>query len=183
LRGQAGTEIAMRDLVPAGARVVVLNAALQQLSLPQEQYALVFNYLWGPKGKPVSDSSYQGAQLTFAGAGMRPLAPCQLCASYDESGDLVLTWTRRDRSPLSDSWDQTEIPMSEASESYDVEILDGSGAVIRAFSAVSSASQSYPASQIALDFPSGLPSPFRFAVYQISAVIGRGPGKTAQIYL
>src|SRR5262249_46089853 len=34
LRGQAGTEGAMRDPVLAGARVVVLNAALKQLSLP-----------------------------------------------------------------------------------------------------------------------------------------------------
>jgi hypothetical protein len=182
LRGQAGTETAMRDPVLAGARVVVLNAALQQLSLPQEQYALAFQYLWGPKGKPVSDSSYQGAQLEFEGIGLRPLAPCQLDATYDASGDLVLTWIRRDRSPLSDSWDQTEIPMSESAETYDVEILDGSGAVKRTFSAVPSPSSTYTAAQIASDFPSGLPSPFRFTVYQLSSVVGRGVGKTGSIY-
>jgi hypothetical protein len=182
LRGQAGTETAMRDPVLAGARVVVLNAALQQLSLPQEQYALAFQYLWGPKGKPVSDSSYQGAQLEFEGIGLRPLAPCQLHATYDASGDLVLTWIRRDRSPLSDSWDQTEIPMSESAETYDVEILDGSGAVKRTFSAAPSPSSTYTAAQIASDFPSGLPSPFRFAVYQLSSVVGRGSRAMANIF-
>jgi hypothetical protein len=179
LRGQAGTEGAMGSPVAAGARVVVLNSALQQLAIPQDQYALPFNYLWGPQGKPISDPSYQGAALQFSGVGLRPFAPCQLKAVYDSGGtDLLLTWIRRDRSPGSDSWDQTEIPMSEASESYDLEILDGSGDVVRTFGSLSSSSTTYTASDIATDFPSGLPSPFRFTVYQLSSVVGRGPGKT-----
>jgi len=181
LRGQAGSEGAMRDPVLAGARVVVLNEALQQLSLSQSQYALAFHYLWGPKGKPVSDSSWQGGELQFEGVGLRPLAPCQLRAVYDASGNLNLSWIRRDRSPSSDSWDQTDIPMSETTEAYDIEILDGAGAVKRTINTVSP-SQTYTAAQIAADFPSGLPSPFRFTVYQLSAVTGRGAGKTASFY-
>lgn len=111
---------------------------------------------------------------------MRPFAPCQLNAVYD-SGDLHLSWVRRDRSPASDGWDQTEIPMSETSEAYDVEILDAAGAVKRLFSSIA-APLVYPAAQIATDFPSGLPSPFRFTVYQLSSVIGRGAGKTASFF-
>jgi hypothetical protein len=182
LRGQAGTEGAMRDPVLAGARVVVLNEALRQLSLAQSQYALPFHYLWGPQGKPLSDSAYQGAQLEFEGVGLRPLAPSQLRAVYDAGGNIVLSWTRRDRTILSDSWDQTEIPMSESSESYDVEVLDSGGAVKRTFGAVSSPSLIYAAVRIASDFPSGLPSPLRFTVYQLSAVVGRGPGTTASVF-
>lgn len=179
LRGQAGSESAMRAPVSAGARVVLLNSALKPLAIPQDQYALPFNYLWGPQGKPISDPSYQGAALQFAGVGMRPFAPCQLKAVYDSGGtDLLLTWIRRDRSPGSDSWDQTEIPMSEASESYDLEILDASSNVVRTISSLPGASQTYAAADIATDFPSGLPSPFRFTVYQLSSVVGRGPGKT-----
>ncbi|MBS0273725.1 MAG: glycoside hydrolase/phage tail family protein [Proteobacteria bacterium] len=181
LRGQAGTEGAMRDPVLAGARAVVLNNALQQLSLAQDQYALPFQYLWGPKGKPISDSAYRGAELQFEGIGMRPLAPCQLGAVYADSGDLRLSWIRRDRSPGSDGWDQTEIPMSETAEAYDVEILDGAGAVKRALNNAA-APLAYSAAQIAADFPSGLPSPFRFTVYQLSSVVGRGAGKTAEIF-
>ncbi|HEY2032083.1 MAG TPA: phage tail protein, partial [Rhizomicrobium sp.] len=178
LRGQAGTEGAMRDPVLAGARVVVLNGALQQLALTQDHYALAFNYLWGPKGKPISDPAYQGAQLQFEGIGMRPYAPCQLNAVYSTGGDLNLSWIRRDRSPASDGWDQTEIPMSETSEAYDVEILDAGGAMIRTFSSLTSASVTYAAANIAADFTSGLPSPFRFTVYQLSNVVGWGSGKT-----
>lgn len=182
LRGQAGTEGAMRDPVTAGARVVVLSSALQQLALTQDQYALTFNYLWGPKGRSISDSSYQGAPAEFAGIGMRPYAPCQLRARYSASGDLLLSWIRRDRFPGSDSWDQTEVPMSETAEAYDVEILDASGAVKRTIGANPGSSLVYSASQIAGDFPSGPPSPFRFTVYQLSSVVGRGIGKTANIH-
>jgi len=179
LRGQAGTENAMGSPVSAGARVVVLNTALVQLDIPQDQYALPFNYLWGPQNKPISDPSYQAAAEQFAGVGLRPFAPCQLKAVYASDGsDLSLSWIRRDRSPGSDTWDQTEIPMSESSESYDLEILDGSGNVVRTFSSLSSSSTTYTAADIAADFPSGLPSPFRFTAYQLSSVFGRGPGKT-----
>jgi hypothetical protein len=167
----------MRDPVAAGARVVILNGALKQLGIPQDQYALAFNYLWGPQGKPLSDPAYQGATLQFDGIGYRPYAPCQLNAVY-AGGNLALSWIRRDRSPAADSFEQTEIPLSESSESYDVEILDGSGAVKRTFASVPSPLLMYAAAEIASDFPSGLPSPFRFAVYQLSAVFGRGMGKT-----
>ena len=173
----------MESPVASGARVVVLNSAMQQLGVPQDQYALSFNYLWGPQGRPISDSSYQGASEQFAGVGYRPYAPCQLKAVYDASGDLSLSWIRRDRSPAADNWDQTEIPMSETSESYDVEILNAAGAVIRTFSSVSSPDITYSSANIASDFPSGLPSPFRFIAYQFSSVFGRGPGKTGSFYL
>ncbi len=182
LRGQAGTEGAMRDPAPAGARVVIFNAALKQLSLPQDQYALSLHYLWGPQGKPISDPAWQGGELEFQGIGYRPFAPCQLQAVFGTSGDLQLTWIRRDRSPGSDSWEQTEIPMSEASESYDVEILDAAGAVKRSFAALASPAATYAAAERTADFPGGLPSPFRFTVYQRSAVFGRGPGKTARFF-
>jgi hypothetical protein len=76
LRGQAGTEGAMRDPVAGGARVVLIDGAQRQLALTQDQYALPFHYLWGPQGKPISDPSYQGAVLQFKGVGLRPLSPC-----------------------------------------------------------------------------------------------------------
>ena len=181
LRGQAGTETAMRDPVAAGARIVLLDGAPRQLSLGQNEYALPFNYLWGPQGKPISDPAYQGAALQFAGIGLRPLSPVRLAAVWQSGGDLLLAWIRRTRIG-GDSWDQTEVPLAEESEAYDVEILDAAGDVARTFSALPAPSQSYTASDIAADFPSGLPSPFRFTVYQLSATFGRGAGTTKAFY-
>ncbi|HWA31401.1 MAG TPA: hypothetical protein VG867_09890, partial [Rhizomicrobium sp.] len=182
LRGQAGTESAMRNPVPAGARVVVLDGAQKQLALTLDQYNLPFNYLWGPQGKPISDPAFQGATKQFAGAGLRPYAPCQLRAAYS-GDDIALSWIRRDRSPGSDGWEQTEIPMSESSERYDVEILDAAGDVVRTVSAIATPALTYTASDIATDFPGGLPSPFRFNVYQLSTTVGRGSRATAAIFI
>jgi hypothetical protein len=165
LRGQAGTEGAMRDPVASGARVVLMDGAPEQLALKQDEYALPFNYLWGPRGKPLSDPAYQGAALQFKGVGLRPLSPVQLSAVW-QSGDLALSWIRRTRIG-GDSWDQTEVPLAEAEEAYDLEILDASGAVIRTFASVTSPAQIYSAANIASDFTSGLPSPFCFRVYQL----------------
>ncbi len=105
LRGQAGTEGAMRDPVASGARVVLLDGALAQLALKQNEYTLAFNYLWGPQGKAISDPAYQGAALQFSGLGLRPLSPVALAARW-LGGDLSLCWIRRTRIG-GDSWDQT----------------------------------------------------------------------------
>jgi GTA TIM-barrel-like domain/Putative phage tail protein len=180
LRGQAGTEGAMRSPVAAGARVVLLDAAPVQLSLKQNEYALPFNYLWGPVGKPISDPSWQGASESFAGVGLRPLSPARLSALW-QGGDLALAWIRRTRIG-GDSWDQTEVPLAEDGEAYDVEILDGAGAVVRTFASLAAPQLAYGAADIASDFPSGLPSPFRFRVYQLSATYGRGVGTTAEVW-
>jgi hypothetical protein len=182
LRGQAGTESTMRDPVPTGARVVLLDGAQKQLALTLDQYNLPFNFLWGPQGKPISDPAYQGATKQFAGVGLRPFAPCQLRA-VKAGDDIALSWIRRDRSPGSDGWEQTEIPMSETTESYDVEILDGSNAVVRTLSAVPTPSLTYTSADIATDFSGAPPSPFRFNVYQLSSTVGRSPKASAAITL
>ena len=177
LRGQAGTESAMRSPVASGARIVVLDAAAVQLDLKQNEATLPFFYAWGPPNKPLSDPSWQTTTAQFAAVGLRPLSPVHLCAKW-QGGDLALSWIRRTRLG-GDSWDQTEVPLAEDSESYDIEILNGAGAVVRTISSNPTATLTYTAAQIAADFPSGLPSPFRFTVYQLSVAFGRGVGTTA----
>jgi hypothetical protein len=180
LRGQAGSEGAMRAPVAAGARVVLLDGAPAQLDLKQSEATLPFNYLWGPPNKPISDSSYQTTTAQFAAIGLRPLSPVHLAARYQTGGDLLLSWIRRTR--LSgDNWDQLDVPLAEESESYDVEILDALGSVARTFTATPAPSQIYTAAQIATDFPTGPPSPFSFRVYQNSAAFGRGSGTMVSI--
>ncbi|HEX3754558.1 MAG TPA: glycoside hydrolase/phage tail family protein [Rhizomicrobium sp.] len=182
LRGRAGSEGAMRNPVAAGARVVVLDEALAQLGLTQADARLPFNYLWGPAGKPVSDISWQGAAQTFTGAALIPLAPAHIGFSWNASGDLIISWLRRDRSPAAAKIAAAETPMSETREAYDLEILAGASAV-RTFPGVLQHSQVYSAAQQAADFPSGLPNPLTVAVYQLSSVLGRGQQKKEQLYV
>ena len=178
LRGQAGTEVAMRSPVASGARVVVLDGAPQQLNLAPSEYALPFNYLYGPQSKPISDASYQETALQFEGVGYRPYSPCQVAGAKSGS-DIVISWVRRDRSPAADSWDQTEIPMSEAEESYEVDILSGS-TVLRTLSA-STPNVTYTSAMQIADFGSA-PSTLAIHVYQLSSTTGRGSPASATLY-
>ncbi len=166
----------------AGAPVVVLNEALAQLGLTQGQARQSFHYLWGPASRPISDVSFQGAVRTFTGAGLIPLAPAHPGFSWNASGDLTITWKRRDRSPAAAHIAPAETPMSETREAYDVEIFDGA-TVVRTFAAVPQHLQIYTAAQQAADFPAGLPNPLTVAVYQLSAVLGRGRQKKEQLYV
>ena len=178
LRGQRGSEGAMRHPVAAGARVVVLNEALAQLGLDQAEARLPFAYLWGPNGKPISDPAYQGATLTFAAAGLIPPAPCHVSFAWS-SADLIISWKRRDRAPA--NLLQAETPMSESVLSFDLEIMSGA-AVVRSFLSIPQHSQIYTAAQQAADF-SSLPNPLVVNLYQRSSVIGRGRQKTESLYV
>ena len=180
LRGQAGTENAMRAPLAAGARVVLIDGALKQLSLRQADARLPFHYLWGPQDKPISDPAFQGAEKTFAAVGLRPYAPCHVRARW-AGGDLELSWLRRDRAPASDDWGPEDIPLSEVGERYALEILGADGAVLRVVENLTASSFTYPAADIANDFPGGLPQPFRVRIYQISAVTGRGASADAAL--
>ncbi len=74
------------------------------------------------------------------------------------------------------------MPLAEDVEAYDVEVLAGSGDVVRTFASQASSPLTYSAADIATDFPSGLPTPFRFTVYQLSATYGRGVGAATEVW-
>jgi hypothetical protein len=179
LRGQAGTEGAMRNPVAAGARIVVLDRALPQLQLSFDERALSFFYRWGPAGRAISDAAFQGTQRAFQGIGLRPLAPAQLRARWPTvAGDILLSWKRRTRIG-GDSWEQVEVPLGEESEAYEVDILDGSD-VVRTLSA-STPQATYTLAQQTADF-GGQQWSVSIAVYQMSATFGRGAGRAATLF-
>jgi hypothetical protein len=177
LRGKLGTETAMASPLAAGARVVVLDATLQQLDLTQNEAMLPFNYLWGPQGKPISDPAYQGATLQFAAVGLRPLSPVQVTSQWQSGGDTLISWIRRSRIG-GDSWDN--VPLGEESEAYEIDVLDGS-AVVRTLDA-SSPQALYTAADQTSDFGTP-PSSFDVVVYQISASYGRGIGARKTLHV
>ncbi len=181
-RGRRGTEIQMRDPVPAGSRVVLLDAALAQVPLTPATARLPFFYRWGPATQPVASSAWQGAQHAFEAVGLTPLAPVLVRHAWD-GGDLVIRWRRRDRDPASARLTHAHLPMREAMLAFDLEILGAGDAVVRRFDRVLQNSQVYSAAQQAADFPSGLPDPLTVQVYQLSSVTGRGRVKKERLYV
>ena len=96
-------------------------------------------------------------------------------------GDLTIRWIRRDRSLAADSWNAVEIPMSEAGESWRVEILDG--AVVKRSLTTVTTNALYTAAQQSADWgaPLGPGQTLAIRIYQLSNRLGRGTPATATL--
>lgn len=174
LRGQRGTEADMAPVASAGARVVVLDPdALAVLPLSSEQRLRAFSYRYGPG--PHGHDHYTFAEETraFAGIGLRPYAPVHLRARRGAGGDIAVSWIRRTRIG-GDVWDNSDVPLGEEAERYELDILDG-GAVVRTLTAAAP-SAVYTAADETADF--GAPQgSHTFRLAQISAAFGRGAAR------
>lgn len=116
---------------------------------------------------------------TVVGNSLKPYSPINLAASKDAAGNITLSWTRRDRK-AGDRTDYANFPLSEVSEKYEIDILNGA-TIVRTLTSTSP-SFVYGASEQLADF-GALQSFITFRIHQISAVFGRGTGRTATISL
>ncbi|MBI1239066.1 MAG: hypothetical protein GC199_06950 [Alphaproteobacteria bacterium] len=181
LRGQGGTGHEMRNPVAAGARVVLLDAAVRQVSMTLDERNRPFNWRSGPIALPIGDPAFAVQTRAFAGIGLRPLSPVHLRAKRPiAAGDITITWIRRTREG-GDAWDGADVPLGEDTESYVVEILSG-GLVVRTLTSTSE-SVSYSAAAQIIDFGSSTFSALAIRVAQVSAVFGRGIAAEATLYL
>lgn len=128
LRARRGTGGEMVASLSAGARIVLLDARVSAVPMAEADVGLLFNWRYGPIGRPISDASYITTAHRFTGRGLQPFSPVHLRAS-EVSGDIVLSWVRRSRARF-DPLRLTSAPLSEDVEQYRVEVLAGS-AVLR----------------------------------------------------
>ncbi len=176
LRGQSGTEGAMRDPVTAGAPFVLLNSAVTQVDMTRADIGLLFNWKYGPSVYDIGDSSYRTATHAFDGIGLRPLSPVHVTGEQIPEG-LQISWIRRTRIS-GDNWAQTDVPLGENSEAYEIDILDG--ATVKRTLTASTPSIIYTIAQQIADF--GAPqASYSIYVYQISATFGRGEKREAVV--
>lgn len=168
-RGDRGTEWAT-GLHQAGDLFLPLDDGdLAAIGLPFESIGVANTW----RGVTAGDSVDTAANVpfTYRGVNLRPLSPSYPVSSRNGGGDLALSWTRRSR--LSSSWwaTGTAAPLGEASEAYEVDILNGS-TVVRTISS-STPSIAYTAAQQTADFGSAQAS-ISVRIAQLSAVVGRG---------
>ncbi len=171
LRGQRGTEDAIGDPTPAGERVIVLNGALQPLSVSEADLGLPWNWRVGPASAAPSDLVMAVLTFTPEGRGLKPFAPAQLRIRKEANGDLALRWTQRSRALSADSWVLAEAPMMEASEIYDLELLNGT-TVVRTVFGLTSPAFTYDSAMQTSDFGGPVTS-LTVRIYQLGA-LGRG---------
>ncbi len=177
LRGQAGTEGAMRSPVLAGATFVLLDQGLARLDVSLAELGLPLSWRYGPSSRDIGDASYATQTHAFTGLGLRPLSPVHARA-VRAGGDIALSWIRRTRIG-GDSWEAAEVPLGEESERYEVDIVDGGGAVKRTLACMAPAVTYTSAEQIA-DF-GATQAQLHVRIAQVSAVRGRGPALPATV--
>jgi len=177
LRGQRGTEHAMGNPAPAGARVVILDTALSSLPIAEADLGLPWNWRVGPAARSVSDDSYAALGFTPTGRGLVPFAAAHVEQPWRTArnpGDLTIRWTQRSRALVADAWEQVEVPLAEDLESYDVQILDGS--TVKRTLTSSTTSVLYSAAQQSADWgaPLGPGQTLAIRIHQLSNRLGRG---------
>jgi hypothetical protein len=171
LRGRRGTEWAINTHV-VGDRFILLDpSSVQRVIANQSQINVAASYKAVSLGNTLSITNPN--DFTNTGVGLKPFSPVNIAGGRDASGNIYISWLRRTR--IGGGWlDNVDAPLGEASESYSVDIMNGS-AVVRTV-ATSTPAITYTAAQQVTDF-GGLQSSVTIKVYQLSAVVGRGyPG-------
>ncbi|ODM43020.1 glycoside hydrolase TIM-barrel-like domain-containing protein [Cereibacter johrii] len=177
LRGQRGTEHAIGNPTPAGARVVVLDTTLASQPIAEADLGLPWNWRVGPAARAVNDDSFAALGFTPTGRGLLPFAPVHVEQPWRTArspGDLTIRWTRRSRALVADAWEQVEVPLAEDLESYDVQILDGT--TVKRTLTSTTTSALYTAAQQITDWGAllGPGQTLALRIFQLSNRLGRG---------
>lgn len=174
LRGRRGTE----QFVEHTFQDKVVGLTMGNLfRIPSSNSAINVPMVYRAVTIGMAISSGVDQDFTPHGVALKPFFPVDIAASFS-GGDLVITWVRRDRFglPLVSG---VGVTMSEETESYQVDIIDGvssPGGVARTLSSTTP-TVTYTAAQQTADFGSPQTS-YDVIVYQISAAVGRGyPGE------
>jgi hypothetical protein len=185
LRGQRGTEDAMANPAPSGARVVFLDEALAALPVGEAELGLPWNWRIGPASRPISDESYVAQAYTPTGVGLRPFSVAHVEQSWRKArspGDLTIRWKRRSRALAADSWGGLDVPLAEEAEAYEVEIMDGT--TVKRTLLTGTTSLTYSGAQQMADWGAllGPGDTLDVRIRQLSALVGRGAPKTVTLF-
>ena len=167
LRGRQGTEFEIGSH-RAGERFVLLDNSIVKEQMPTQLIGVSRAY----KGVSIGASLGSASEIdfTFGAESLRPFSPVEIASARDGSGNLTISWLRRTRVG-GELRDGVDVPLSEETEAYSVDVLNGS-AVVRTID-VSSPSVSYSAAQQVADFGT-TQTLLSVNIYQISALVGRG---------
>ena len=150
LRGQQGTEPAMRAGATVGAIGVLLDAGPTQMQSSREERGLPLIWRAGPRGLP-GGRGVSEVQWAPTGLSERPWSPGHLRVRARPDGAFDFTWIPRARLD-GDRWDGE--PVASAVQRFRVQVLRD-GVVIRVFE-VEAPFVHYPGGAVAADFPEGL---------------------------
>lgn len=174
LRGRRGTEHLSGTSVAGDRFVMVSTNRLVRLNVQIAEINAELVYRAVSVGAAFTSGENQS--ITPRGVALRPFSPVDVQLVDVGNGDIAITWIRRNRLGQ-ELRDGVEIPMSETTELYEVDVytLGSPSAIVRTITATGPSATYTVAQQIA-DFgsPSVTAASIAVAVYQISNVVGRG---------
>jgi len=169
LRGQAGSEWAMGAPLPVNSPFVVLDQNIVPIARGLDALGRPMQLKLIAAERDHGDPATLAISGTPPATALKPLTPVHLRAARTGAG-IQLTWVRRTRL-AADSWNLNEVPLGEATEAYQVDIL--SGTTVKRTLSVSTPSVLYAAADELADFGSAQTS-LSLRVVQLSASVGRG---------
>ncbi len=168
LRGQAGSEYAIADLLSAGAPFVVLDDHVLSFAKGLGALDRAVELRIVATGRNHDDPSTLNLTMTPHATALMPLSPVHVKASRETDG-VHISWIRRTRRD-GDNWN-VEVPLGEDTEAYKLEILSGTS-VVRSISCASPFAVYANADELT-DF--GAPqTQLHLRVVQLSSTVGRG---------
>lgn len=175
LRGRAGTEFAI-GLHGTSERLVVLETgSLDRIDYGPGDWNKARLY---KAVSALTDPTAVAAEtFTNTGESKRPLSPVHVAGLRDVSENLTITWLRRSRF-RQPGLGNGALPLGEAFERYEVDILDGA-TVVRTIIVEEETAEYTAAEQTTDGLTPGDPVSLR--VYQISDVRGRGHPAAATV--
>ncbi|MEZ5972999.1 MAG: phage tail protein [Hyphomonadaceae bacterium] len=128
LRGRLGSAHAMRAPHPVGARIIKMDRRLARADVAAHEWGEALKFIAPPSEMLPTSARAEAATVTLPHAAVRPWAPAHVRAARAASGDVLITWVRCARLG-GDSWGPGEPPVGVPTESYVLEVLDGSDPV------------------------------------------------------
>jgi hypothetical protein len=175
LRGRRGTEWATGTHKIGDRFVVLATDGFYRMAMAATEIGQLSYYKAIPSGGDWDDAAQTSQK--FNAASLRCFSPVHVKGTRDGGGNLTLTWARRTR--WHGEWlDEIDVPLFEAEESYQIDILNGI-TVVRTIAATTTTAN-YTAADQTADF-GAVQSVLSVAIYQINSTIGRGYARTATV--
>jgi hypothetical protein len=169
LRGLGAQEELAARVLPAGAKVVMVDDALVPLAQGLGRLGVTQHFRIGPQKRDYADGSYLAFDATPGALSLRPYAPVRATARRNGEGVRIFFLRRTRRN--GDNWEGLEVPLGEDSEVYVVDVLSGDD-VKRSLSSNTTSVLYLPQQEIA-DF--GAPqTSLSLRIAQVSPAVGRG---------
>lgn len=173
LRGRRGTEQYIATHTIGELFVALSTDSARRISVPSSEIGLERLYKAPAFGQLISDAAVY--PFTLAAVGLECLAPVHLAAgrTANASWDIAIKWVPRTR--VGGEWrDYVDVPVGEATESYEVDIFDSTFTTLkRTLTGLSSPAATYTSAQQVTDFGSNQTTIY-IDVYKLSATVGRG---------